>query len=113
MSAHAFNEDQLVEQLAIGLFVELGCHVACGSPHPRPLPGGEGVAGPPPTAGVAGEPRYAGLPKPEFKTKEQDSSGTRSGLAGAGASGMFGYVPGQEPLWAFGWRADAVPEPGT
>ena len=42
---HAYNEDQLVEQPAIGLFAELGWQ----------------VAGPPPTAGVAGEPRDAGL----------------------------------------------------
>jgi type I restriction enzyme R subunit len=45
MSAHAYTEDQLVEQPAIGLFVELGW----------------AVAGPPPNAGVAGEPRDAGL----------------------------------------------------
>ncbi len=45
MSAHAYTEDQLVEQPAIGLFVELGW----------------AVAGPPPTTGVAGEPRDAGL----------------------------------------------------
>ncbi len=42
---HAFTEDQLVEQPAIGLFAELGW----------------AVAGPPPNAGVAGEPRDAGL----------------------------------------------------
>jgi type I restriction enzyme R subunit len=42
---HAYTEDQLVEQPAIGLFGELGWQ----------------VAGPPPTAGVAGEPRDAGL----------------------------------------------------
>ncbi len=42
---HAYTEDQLVEQPAIGLFVELGW----------------AVAGPPPNAGVAGEPRDAGL----------------------------------------------------
>ena len=45
MSGHAYTEDQLVEQPAIGLFAELGW----------------AVAGPPPTAGVAGEPRDAGL----------------------------------------------------
>jgi type I restriction enzyme, R subunit len=45
MSAHAYTEDQLVEQPAIGLFAELGWS----------------VAGPPPNAGVAGEPRDAGL----------------------------------------------------
>ncbi len=45
MSAHAYTEDQLVEQPAIGLFAELGW----------------AVAGPPPTAGVTGEPRDAGL----------------------------------------------------
>ena len=42
---HAFTEDQLVEQPAIGLFSELGW----------------AVAGPPPNAGVAGEPHDAGL----------------------------------------------------
>jgi type I restriction enzyme, R subunit len=42
---HAYTEDQLVEQPAIGLFAELGWQ----------------VAGPPPTAGVVGEPRDAGL----------------------------------------------------
>ena len=48
MSAHAYTEDQLVEQPAIGLFAELGW----------------AVAGPTPTAGVAGvagDPRDAGL----------------------------------------------------
>src|SRR5436190_24254676 len=42
---HAYTEDQLVEQPAIGLFAELGWT----------------VAGPPPSAGIAGEPRDAGL----------------------------------------------------
>jgi type I restriction enzyme R subunit len=42
---HAYTEDQLVEQPAIGLFAELGW----------------AVAGPSPDAGVAGEPRDAGL----------------------------------------------------
>ena len=42
---HAYTEDQLVEQPAIGLFAELGW----------------AVAGPPPNSGVAGEPRDAGL----------------------------------------------------
>ena len=45
MPAHAYTEDQLVEQPAIGLFAELGW----------------AVAGPPPNSGVAGEPRDAGL----------------------------------------------------
>ena len=45
MSGHAYTEDQLVEQPAIGLFAELGWQ----------------VVGPPPTAGVLGEPRDAGL----------------------------------------------------
>lgn len=45
MPAHAYTEDQLVEQPAIGLFAELGWSVAA----------------PPPNAGVAGEPRDAGL----------------------------------------------------
>jgi type I restriction enzyme R subunit len=43
--AHAYTEDQLVEQPAIGWFAELGWQ----------------VAGPPPNTGVAGEPRDAGL----------------------------------------------------
>ena len=42
---HAYTEDRLVEQPAIGLFVELGW----------------AVAGPPPNAGMVGEPRDAGL----------------------------------------------------
>ena len=54
---HAYTEDQLVEQPAIGLFAELGWQVALPHPHPGPLPAGEGAAGAPPTAGVAGEPR--------------------------------------------------------
>jgi len=45
MSVHAYTEDQLVEQPAIGLFAELGWQ----------------VAGPTPNAGVAGEPADAGL----------------------------------------------------
>ncbi len=45
MPAHGYTEDQLVEQPAIGLFAELGWQ----------------VTGPAPTAGVAGEPRDAGL----------------------------------------------------
>ena len=45
MSAHAYTEDQLVEQPAIGLFAELGWQ----------------VTGPPTTAGGVGEPRDAGL----------------------------------------------------
>ena len=45
MSAHAYTEDQLVERPAIGLFAELGWE----------------AADPPPTAGVAGETRDAGL----------------------------------------------------
>ena len=45
MSVHAYTENQLVEQPAIGLFAELGW----------------AVAGPPPNAGVAGEPADAGL----------------------------------------------------
>lgn len=51
MSAHAHIEEQLVEQPAIGLFAELGW----------------AVAGPVPDAGVAGEPRDAGLLRREAK----------------------------------------------
>ncbi|MGD1088818.1 MAG: hypothetical protein ABR955_08860 [Verrucomicrobiota bacterium] len=43
--SHAYTEDQLVEQHAIGLFAGLGWAVAV----------------PPPNAGVVGEPRDAGL----------------------------------------------------
>jgi len=43
MSPHAYTEDQLVEQPAIGLFAALGWQVALPHPHPGPLPGGEGV----------------------------------------------------------------------
>jgi hypothetical protein len=39
---HAYTEDQLVEQPAIGLFAELGWTIAFGNPHPGPLPLGEG-----------------------------------------------------------------------
>jgi len=42
---HAYTEDQLVEQSAIGLFAELGWTIAFGNPHPGPLPGGEGGVG--------------------------------------------------------------------
>jgi len=42
MTTHAFTEDQLVEQPAIGLFAELGWDIAYGNPHPGPLPKGEG-----------------------------------------------------------------------
>ena len=45
MSPHAYTEDQLVEQPAIGLFAELGWQ----------------VAGPPPNAGVAGGTADAGF----------------------------------------------------
>lgn len=41
--AGIYTEDQLVEQPAIGLFAELGWDIACGNPHPNPLPVGEGV----------------------------------------------------------------------
>lgn len=113
MSAHAYNENQLVARPAIGLFAELCWQVALPHPHAGPLPGGERVAGPPPAAGAAGEPLDVGLLKPEYKTTEQDSSGSRSGSSGTRASGLFGDVPGPKPLWAFGWRAYGVPEPGT
>ncbi len=42
---HAYTEDQLVEQPALGLFAELGWQ----------------VTGPPPNVGAAGEPADAGL----------------------------------------------------
>jgi type I restriction enzyme R subunit len=48
---HAYTEDRLVEQPAIGLFAELSWQ----------------VAGPPPTSGAAGEPRNAGLLRRETK----------------------------------------------
>jgi type I restriction enzyme R subunit len=43
MSHHAYTEDQLVEQPAIGLFASLGWQVALPHPHPSPLPQGEEV----------------------------------------------------------------------
>ena len=43
MSTHAYTEDQIVEQPAIGLFAELGWHVALPHPLPIPLPEVEGV----------------------------------------------------------------------
>jgi len=42
MSPHAYTEDQLVEQPAIGLFAEQS---AAPNPHPNPLPRGEGATG--------------------------------------------------------------------
>jgi len=44
MTTHAYTEDQLVEQPAIGLFAELGWNIACGNPHPSPLPEVEGAS---------------------------------------------------------------------
>ncbi len=41
MSAHAYTEDQLVEQPAMRLFAELGWSVAQPHPHLGPLPKGE------------------------------------------------------------------------
>jgi type I restriction enzyme R subunit len=41
--SHAYTEEQLVEQPAIGLFAELGWQVAAPHPHPDLLPGGAGV----------------------------------------------------------------------
>src|ERR1039457_2156 len=62
---HAYTEDQLVEQPAIGLFAELGW----------------AVAGPPPNAGVAGEPRDAGLLGRETKGEVVLVSRLRAALA--------------------------------
>ncbi|MCP5556428.1 MAG: hypothetical protein H7A55_01625 [Verrucomicrobiaceae bacterium] len=49
--SHAYTENQLVEQPAIGLFVDLGWDVMSAAdetfganPHPGPLPEGEGVS---------------------------------------------------------------------
>ena len=48
---HAYTEDQLVEQPAIGLFAELGWAVVCaeeemfGAPSPHPSPTGRGSGG--------------------------------------------------------------------
>ena len=48
---HAYTEDQLVEQPAIGLFAELGWAVVCaeeemfGAPSPHPSPTGRGSEG--------------------------------------------------------------------
>ncbi len=43
MSAHAYTEDQLVEQPAIGLFAELGWAIAFANLHTGAIPVGEGV----------------------------------------------------------------------
>jgi type I restriction enzyme R subunit len=43
MSAHAYTEDQLVEQPAKRLLAELGWRLAQAHPHPDPLPAAEGV----------------------------------------------------------------------
>ncbi len=53
MSAHAYSEDQLVEQPALALFAELGWP----------------IARPPPNGGVAGKSRDAGLLGRETKSK--------------------------------------------
>ena len=52
MPSHAYTEDQLVEQPAIGLFMELGWQTVSAmeeifgtAPHPSPLPKGEGAKG--------------------------------------------------------------------
>ena len=51
MSAHAYTENQLVEQPAIGLFAELGWQVVSaeeelfGAPSPHPSPSGRGSEG--------------------------------------------------------------------
>jgi len=52
MSAHAYTEDQLVEQPAIGLFAELGWQTVSaleeifGSAEPSPVPAGNSSASP-------------------------------------------------------------------
>ena len=61
---HAYTEDQLVEQPAIGLFAEFGLAVAV----------------PPPNSGIAGEPRDAGLLGRETKGEVVLVSRLRSGL---------------------------------
>jgi type I restriction enzyme R subunit len=58
---HAYTEDQLVEQPAIGLFAELGWDVALPHPHPGPLPGGEGVVRLGRSVSIGSDPRDAGL----------------------------------------------------
>ena len=72
MSAHAYTEDQLVEQPAIGLFGELGWQ----------------VAGPPPNAGVAGEPADAGLLGRETKGEVVLVGRLRAALVKLNASRM-------------------------
>ena len=62
---HAYTEDQLVEQPAIGLFAGLGW----------------AVSGPPPNAGLAGEPRDAGLLGRETKGEVVLVSRLRAALA--------------------------------
>ena len=72
MSAHAYTEDQLVEQPAIGLFGELGWQ----------------VAGPPPSAGVDGEPADAGLLGRETKGEVVLVGRLRAALVKLNASRM-------------------------
>ncbi len=69
---HVYTEDQLVEQPAIGLFAELGW----------------AVAAPPPNAGVAGEPRDAGLLGRETKGEVVLVSGLRAALERLNAGRM-------------------------
>ena len=67
MSAHAYTEDPLVEQPAIGLFAEPGWAVA--GPPPNAGVAGAGVWPFLQDAGVAGEPCDAGLLGREAKGK--------------------------------------------
>ncbi len=73
---HAYTEDQLVEQPAIGLFAELGW----------------AVAGPPPNAGVAGEPRDAGLLGRETKGEVVLVSRLRAALERLNAGRMVHHA---------------------
>ncbi len=69
---HAYTEDQLVEQPAVGLFAELGWQ----------------VAGPPPHVGIAGEPHDAGLLGRETKGEVVLVSRLRAALVRLNASRM-------------------------
>jgi type I restriction enzyme R subunit len=81
---HAYTEDQLIEQPAIGLFAELGW----------------AVAGPPPNAGVTGEPCDAGLLGRETKGEVVLGSRLRAALERLNASRMGHHALPSEAITA-------------
>lgn len=84
---HAYTEDQLVEQPAIGLFAELGW----------------AVAGPPPNAGAAGEPRDAGLLGRETKGEVVLVSRSRAALERLNPALPLGQLRKMRSLCAAAW----------